>query len=216
MADLFTSLFQSDRQPNMQDLGHGVFHIKQLTSSYECLNLIKLITEQAPLRQMMTPMGHLTKVKMSNCGAYGWIADQNGYRYSPVDPQSLEPWPNLPTKFLQLHKYACDLAGLPAFKPDACLINCYEIGLSMGRHQDKDELDLSWPIVSISIGLPAIFQIHPTQKNSSVKNVLLEDGDVIILSGPSRSCYHEVKPIKADLLQPNLLQRFNLTLRKSH
>ncbi|MFT5594210.1 MAG: alkylated DNA repair protein (DNA oxidative demethylase) [Oceanicoccus sp.] len=86
----------------------------------------------------------------------------------------------------------------------------------MGRHQDKDEVDASWPIVSISLGLPAVFQIYPTQSSNSVKTVLLEDGDVIILSGASRSFYHGVKTVKADLLQPKLLQRFNLTLRKSH
>lgn len=216
MTDLFSSLTPANGNPSAQDLGHGIFHIKQLTSSNECLNLITLITEQAPLRQFMTPMGHLTKVKMSNCGKYGWISDQNGYRYSSTDPQNLKDWPKLPTKFLQLHKYACELAGLPRFKPDACLINCYEIGLSMGRHQDKDEVDASWPIVSISLGLPAVFQIYPTQSSNSVKTVLLEDGDVIILSGASRSFYHGVKTVKADLLQPKLLQRFNLTLRKSH
>ncbi|MGR6871627.1 alpha-ketoglutarate-dependent dioxygenase AlkB [Pseudomonas sp. HK3] len=217
MADLFTPLLQpSGSQPEVHNLGDGIFHIKQFAPSELCLHLISLITEQAPLRQMMTPMGHLTQVKMTNCGQYGWISDSNGYRYSPIDPTSQKSWPAMPDALLKIHKEACELAGLTSFKPDACLINHYDIGLAMGRHQDKDELDLSWPIVSISIGLPAVFQVFSMQRNSPAKNILLEDGDVIILSGQSRSFYHGVKPIKADILQPNLSQRFNLTLRKSH
>lgn len=215
MSDLFTPQI-GDRKPEVIDLGNGVFHIKQLVPSHLFFHHINLIAEQAPFRKMMTPMGHSTQVSMTNCGHYGWISDKNGYRYSPVDPISEKAWPNLPAEFLQIHRYACQLAGIPFFMPDACLINRYEIGLAMGRHQDKDEKNTSWPIVSISLGLSAVFQIFSAQRTGPAQNVLLEDGDVVILSGLSRHFYHGIKPVKADPLQPNCLLRYNLTLRKSH
>ncbi|NVK36548.1 MAG: alpha-ketoglutarate-dependent dioxygenase AlkB [Gammaproteobacteria bacterium] len=202
-------------QPEVLDLGDGVFHIKRLAPVELCMLHIHRILKFAPLRHMMTPMGHPTQVKMSNCGDYGWVSDESGYRYSQLDPESQRPWPCLPAEFLQLHKYACQLAGLVPFQPDACLINCYEIGTAMGRHRDKDEQDTSWPIVSISLGLSAVFQVFGDSRNAKTKNIQLDSGDVVILSGASRQYYHGVKPVKLDPLQPNLTQRYNLTLRKS-
>ena len=217
MADLFTPVADKfDTNPIVENLGKGVFHIKRMAPSEAITQLTCEIIKQAPLRQMMTPMGHLTKASMTNCGDYGWISDLAGYRYSTHDPISQKVWPTLPQEFLALHHKACQLVGLNPFKPDACLINCYEVGQSMGRHQDKDEQSLEWPIVSISLGLSAVFQIFGNQGNSPSLELLLEDGDVLILSGESRLFYHGVKPIKIDRLNPNLLKRFNLTLRKSH
>jgi alkylated DNA repair protein (DNA oxidative demethylase) len=216
MADLFTpEITSTNAQPAIIDLGNGIFHIKRLAPSQLCLQQISEVTELAPFRQMMTPMGHTTQVSMSNCGPYGWVSDLSGYRYRATDPLTHKPWPNLPVEFLQIHKNACELTQLPTFTPDACLINRYHIGLAMGRHQDKDEKHKNWPIVSISLGLSAVFQIYPTQVNCAPINVLLEDGDVLILSGPARHYPHGVKPIKADLLQPKLLTRYNITLRRS-
>lgn len=217
MADLFTpkpTKFGS--QPIVEDLGKGVFLIKQMFATDTIYRATQDIIQQAPLRRMMTPMGHLTKASMTNCGDFGWISDLAGYRYSQTDPISQKVWPALPHEILTLHHDACDLVGLTPFEPDACLINCYEIGQSMGRHQDKDELNLEWPIVSISLGLPAVFQIFSEQPMGPSLDILLEDGDTLILSGESRLLHHGIKPIKVDMLNPNLVKRYNLTLRKSH
>ncbi|MFY0640369.1 MAG: alpha-ketoglutarate-dependent dioxygenase AlkB [Bermanella sp.] len=217
MADLFSPKpDQSDSKPIVDDLGKGVFHIKQAICPDTLLQLTHDIIKQAPLRQMMTPMGHLTKASMSNCADYGWVSDLSGYRYSARDPLTHKAWPSLPAEFLNAHHKACELVGITPFEPDACLINAYNIGQSMGRHQDKDELNLEWPIVSISLGLPAIFQVFGNQRNGQSLDIFLQDGDILILSGESRLYYHGVKPIKLDPLNPNLNKRFNLTLRKSH
>lgn len=215
MADLFSSHNHQASAPNVLDLGDGVYLIKKLAPSELCRFHIQQITDISPFRKMMTPMGHPMQVSTSNCGNYGWIADKNGYRYSHLDPLTSKPWSSIPAEFLQIHKYACELAQIPTFKPNACLINRYEIGQSMGLHKDKDETDLSWPIVSISFGLSAIFQIGGTSRNDKKQDLLLEDGDVIILSNPSRQFYHGIKPIKANPLDPNCQQRYNLTLRKA-
>ena len=217
MADLFTlDNGPVPDVPQVLNLGHGIFHIKHLACTESCLKLIDEITQKVPMRHMMTPMGYPTKASMSNCGTYGWVSDLNGYRYSELDPISQQPWPALPLEFLQIHQSACQLANLPSFLPDACLINRYEIGQAMGRHKDKDEQDTSWPIVSISLGLSAVFDVHPDKPETGPMRILLEDGDVLILSSSSRLWAHGVKPIKADLLQPNLITRYNLTLRRSH
>lgn len=217
MVDLFSTLdAETSISPEVLDLGDGMFKIKQLAPVELCMLHIQRVVAYSPLRHMMTPMGHPTQVKMSNCGEYGWVANKAGYHYSPVDPETQLPWPNLPAEFIQLHKYACELAQLPSFTPDACLINCYEIGHAMGRHQDKDESDTRWPIVSVSLGLSAVFQVFGASRHGKPQNIPLDSGDVIILSGQSRHFYHGVKPIKFDPLQPQLTQRFNLTLRKSH
>jgi alkylated DNA repair protein (DNA oxidative demethylase) len=217
MADLFTQgRGSASNEPQVLNLGHGIFHIKHLACSEPCLKLIDEITQKAPMRHMMTPMGYPTKASMSNCGSYGWVSDLNGYRYSELDPITQKPWPDLPHEFLKIHQSACQLANIPSFLPDACLINRYEIGQAMGRHKDKDEKDTSWPIVSISFGLSAVFEVYPDKLETKPMRILLEDGDVLILSSPSRLWGHGVKPIKPDLLQPNLTTRYNLTLRRSH
>lgn len=217
MIDLFTPDTRPiGAKPDVINMGQGIFHIKQLAPSQLCVQLISHISEISPFRQMMTPMGHPTQASMTNCGKYGWISDLSGYRYTQIDPITKKSWPNLPREFLQIHKYACELAQVPHFTPDACLINRYEIGSAMGRHQDKNEKDKSWPIVSISLGLSAIFHIQPNQETALPIDILLEDGDVLILSGPSRLFSHAIKPIKANPLQPKQSIRYNLTLRRSH
>lgn len=217
MADLFTPDSQHGAcEPQVEDMGDGIFLIKQFAPSEQCLNLIRQVSQAAPFRQMMTPMGYPTQASMSNCGDFGWVSDLSGYRYSPVDPITQKPWPAMPDAFLRVHQSACELLDLPKFQPDACLINRYEIGHAMGRHTDKDEQDTSWPIVSVSLGLPAVFQVFKGQTSTASINVLLEDGDVLILSGVSRQQHHAIKAVKPDLLQPNLTTRYNLTLRHSH
>ena len=217
MSDLFSQPFT----PSIETLAPGIVLIKGLVDSPVFLNLIQNIINQAPLRHMMTPMGHPTKVAMSNCGPLGWVSSLKGYDYSPTDPISNLRWPTMPHKFIELAQQAANLTGLTHFLPDACLINQYEIGHNLGRHQDKDEADFQWPIVSVSIGLPAVFQIFPSSpennsnRSKKAQNILLQDGDILVLHGPARLRHHAIKTIKPDLLQPNLKYRYNLTFRKA-
>lgn len=169
--------------------------------------------EAAPLRHMVTPGGHRMSVAMSNCGAYGWVSDERGYRYDACDPLSGTPWPAMPALFRSLSTRAAVSAGYSQFVPDACLINCYEPGARMSLHQDKNERDFSAPIVSISLGLTASFQFGGLQRTDPVRRLPLVHGDVLVWGGAARLVFHGVLPLK-DGAHPLLgRQRINLTFR---
>lgn len=210
MFDLF-----SDQSPRLQDRGHGITLLARYANSDQLLPLIKQVLSQSPLRHMSTRMGHNMRVTTSNCGDYGGHSDQNGYRYLSHDPLTHTPWPTMPKAFSDLATKAAQEAGVDYFTPDSCLINHYPIGVSMGSHQDKEESHFNWPIVSVSLGLSAIFQVFGNSRSGVEQEIQLNDGDVLVLSGHSRLFYHGVKPVKADPLQPNLTERFNLTFRKA-
>ena len=118
---------------------------------------ISSVVAQAPFRHMVTPGGHQMSVAMTNCGRAGWVTDRSGYRYDANDPEAGRPWPDMPPTFRELAAHAAAEAGFAKFSPDVCLINRYQPGARMSLHQDKDELDFGVPIVSVSLGLPAIF-----------------------------------------------------------
>ena len=147
-------------------------------------------------------------VAMTNCGEWGWVSDAQGYRYSAHDPLTGKPWPAMPDAWMDLAGTAAAAVGWPNFAPDACLINCYIEGAGMGLHQDKNERDLSQPIVSVSIGASCRFAIGGLQRNDPVKSVALHDGDVMVWGGDARLAYHGVRPLKAGV-------RYNLTFRKA-
>jgi alkylated DNA repair protein (DNA oxidative demethylase) len=88
---------------------------------------------------------------------FGWVSDRTGYRYDPADPDTGAPWPALPGAFLDLAVRAAAEAGFVDYDRDACLINRYLAGAKLGLHQDRDEKDDWAPIVSVSLGLPAVF-----------------------------------------------------------
>jgi alkylated DNA repair protein (DNA oxidative demethylase) len=121
------------------------------------LAAIRSVLARAPWRQMLTRGGFRMSVAMSNCGALGWVSDRRGYRYSPIDPDSGQPWPAMPAVLQALATDSAARAGFAGFVPDACLINRYAPGARMALHQDRDEADFSQPIVSLSLGLPAVF-----------------------------------------------------------
>ena len=123
----------------------------------ELIAALREIVAQAPFRRMFTPGGHQMSVAMTNCGSAGWVTDRSGYRYDGIDPESGQPWPAMPPAFRELAAQAAADGGFDGFAPDACLINRYEPGARMSLHQDKDEQDFAAPIVSVSLGLPAIF-----------------------------------------------------------
>ena len=166
------------------------------------------ITERAPFRHLVTPGGFTMSVAMTNCGPLGWVSDRLGYRYSALDPESGQPWPEIPTSFLSLARRAAAAAGYPDFEPDACLVNRYDVGARLSLHRDADEGNFEAPIVSVSLGASAIFQWGGLTRKDRPRNVPVDDGDVVVFGGPSRLCYHGVKPVMAGI-------RFNLTFRRA-
>jgi alkylated DNA repair protein (DNA oxidative demethylase) len=169
----------------------------------------------APLRHMRTPRGQALSAAMSNCGALGWISDAQGYRYSPVDPQTGAAWPRMPEPLVQLALTAADAAGFAGFSPDACLINRYAVGASMGLHVDRDERDRAAPIVSVSLGLAATFLFGGARRSDTVQRVALQHGDVVVWGGPSRLYYHGVARVGTGNHPLTGPYRFNLTFRKA-
>jgi alkylated DNA repair protein (DNA oxidative demethylase) len=154
-------------------------------------------------------------VAMTNSGTVGWVSDANGYRYDPADPATGDPWPALPDSFRSLATRASAKAGYEGFEPDACLINRYEPGARLSLHQDKDERDFTAPIVSVSLGLPAIFLFGGTRRRDRPRRIPVESGDVAVWGGPSRLAYHGVAPL-ADGDDPLTGHcRINLTFRKA-
>ena len=172
------------------------------------------VIEAAPFRHMLTPGGHPMSVGMTNCGEFGWVTDRTGYRYDHFDPESRQPWPEMPKVFRGLAARAAQKAGYENFAPDACLINRYLPGAKMGLHQDKDEKDFTAPIVSVSLGLPATFLFGGGKRNDPAQVLLLQHGDVAVWGGPSRLFFHGIRPLKAGQHEKLDGQRINLTFRK--
>jgi alkylated DNA repair protein (DNA oxidative demethylase) len=173
------------------------------------------ITAVAPFRNMMTPGGYRMSVAMTNCGRAGWVTDRRGYRYDPVDPMTGRQWPEMPGLFRRLAVDAAAAGGFAGFEPDACLINRYEPGTRLSLHRDEDERDMTAPIVSVSLGLPAIFLFGGNRRGDRPRRILLESGDIVVWGGPDRLVYHGVAPLPDgnDPLTGN--RRINLTFRKA-
>ncbi|MDQ0139953.1 DNA oxidative demethylase AlkB [Cupriavidus necator] len=173
------------------------------------------IVSLAPWRHMVTPGGLKMSVAMTNCGTFGWVSDARGYRYDPVDPLSGQAWPEMPGSFRALAVSAAARAGFAGFAPDACLINRYVPGTRLSLHQDRDERDFSAPIVSVSLGLPAVFLFGGMRRADKPQRIRLAHGDVVVWGGPSRLAFHGVAPL-ADGDHPLLGPlRINLTFRKA-
>ena len=173
------------------------------------------VVAQAPFRHMVTPGGHRMSVAMTNCGRAGWVTDRSGYRYDADDPEAGKPWPAMPPSFCRLAADAAAEAGFSGFVPDACLVNRYVPGAKMSLHQDKDEQDFGAPIVSVSLGLPAIFLFGGLKRSDRARRFRLEHGDVVVWGGPARLVFHGVAPL-ADGEHALLgRQRINLTFRRA-
>jgi alkylated DNA repair protein (DNA oxidative demethylase) len=182
---------------------------------------IEAVAAAAPFRRLRTPGGGTMSVAMTNCGTWGWHSDARGYRYVGCDPSTDRAWPAMPAAFRALATAAAAEAGFPGFEPDACLVNRYDVGAQMGAHRDFDELDMRHPIVSVSIGLPALFLWHGATRGGTPRRVPLQDGDVLVWGGAARAGYHAVRRIAApDLLADALPDgapplRYNLTFRRA-
>jgi alkylated DNA repair protein (DNA oxidative demethylase) len=214
-ADLFAGV--PDVRPPQESIAEGAVLLRGFALSFgdDLIAALRDIVAQAPFRRMHTPGGHQMSVAMTNCGAYGWVTDRTGYRYDPNDPESKKPWPPMPPSFRALAGQAAVEIGFDGFAPEVCLINRYVPGARMSLHQDKDELDLGAPIVSVSLGLPAIFLFGGMKRSDKTQRFRLEHGDVAVWGGPTRLAFHGVAPL-ADGEHPLMgRQRINLTFRKA-
>jgi alkylated DNA repair protein (DNA oxidative demethylase) len=214
-ADLFESA--PDLLPSRQAMAEGAVLLRGFARPVEAELIadIGAVVAQAPFRHMVTPGGHAMSVAMSNCGTAGWVTDRTGYRYDANDPEAEKPWPAMPTSFCRLAAQAAAEAGFSGFAPDACLINRYAPGAKMSLHQDRDEADFGAPIVSVSLGLPAVFLFGELQRSDKPRRYRLEHGDIVVWGGASRLYFHGVAPL-ADGEHAQLgRQRINLTFRKA-
>ena len=181
----------------------------------EVIAALREIIAQAPFRRMFTSGGHQMSVAMTNCGNAGWVTDHSGYRYDGIDPDSGQPWPAMPAVFRQVAEQAAAAGGFEGFAPDACLINRYAPGARMSLHQDRDEHNFVAPIVSVSLGLPAIFLFGGLKRSDKPRRFRLQHGDIAVWGGPARLNFHGVAPL-ADGEHALLgRQRINLTFRKA-
>lgn len=215
MTDLFADI--RDDQPACEELVEGAAALRNFFAAEQpdVIAALRIIVKAAPFRHLVTPGGHTMSVAMTNCGRVGWVSDARGYRYDPVDPDSGKPWPEMPAPFRDLAARAAVRAGFDAFVPDACLINRYKPGAKLSLHQDKDELDLRAPIVSVSLGLPATFLFGGLTRSAPQKRYRLTHGDVVVWGGPSRLAYHGVAPLPDGEHPVMGGQRINLTFRKT-
>ena len=201
----------------MEELAEGVWlhHRRALLDEEGMRQALEGVAARAPFRHMVTPGGHAMSVAMTNCGPLGWVTDRRGYRYAGVDPESGLTWPEMPAPFSTLARACAADSGFPNFDPDACLVNRYQVGAKMGLHQDKDEQCFDHPIVSVSLGLPGVFQLGGLQRSDKVERIPLQHGDVLVWGGAARLRYHGVLTVK-DGSHPWGPFRYNLTFRRAH
>lgn len=213
-ADLFDDL---EPAPAQEVLAPGAMLLRgfALDAAAALLEALDGVLVQAPLRHLVTPGGYTMSVAMSNCGVLGWVSDRSGYRYDRLDPLSGKSWPAMPACFTSLAQMAAAQAGFGLFEPDACLINSYQPGAKLSLHQDKDEKHFSAPIVSVSLGLPAVFLFGNTQRSDRPQRHRLNHGDVVVWGGTARLAYHGVAPLAGGEHAVLGQRRINLTFRRA-
>jgi alkylated DNA repair protein (DNA oxidative demethylase) len=211
------TLFDEDALlPSSEPLEEGAVLLRGFAAA-EAARLIQeveRVVKLAPFRHLVTPGGYTMSVAMTNCGPVGWVSDRTGYRYDPLDPETGVPWPAMPLPFLELAARAAAEGGFPNYKPDACLINEYVPASKLSLHQDRDENDAWSPIVSVSLGVPAVFLWGGKRRADRVRRLRLESGDVMVWGGPARFTYHGVAPLPLGQHPLTGTTRFNLTFRK--
>lgn len=214
VLNLFEEL---DLEKSEEGLAPGAMLLRDFAGPVdaELLGGLREVIARAPFRHMVTPGGYRMPVAMTNCGSWGWVTDRTGYRYDSIDPESGNAWPKMPELFLELARNAAARAGFDGFVPDGCLINRYESGAKLSLHQDRNENDFEQPIVSVSLGLPAVFLFGGLQRSDQPRRIELRHGDMMVWGGPARLCYHGVMPLKRGnhaLVGPH---RINLTFRRA-
>ena len=196
------------------ELAPGIFLWREKftrTAQEKLLHEVLALEKQAPFyRPQMPGSGKSFSVEETNFGPLGWVADKTGYRYQPHHPVTQKPWPAMPQILAALWS---EIAGSP--EAQCCLVNLYRAGARMGLHQDKDEMALSSPVVSVSLGDDAMFRIGGTTRGGPSKSLKLSSGDVVMFGGPARLAYHGIDRILpgSSTLVPGG-GRLNLTLRR--
>jgi alkylated DNA repair protein (DNA oxidative demethylase) len=201
--------------PAQERIGEGVVLLRGLARDPAILAAVRGVQQAAPPRRMTTPGGYSMSVAMTSCGELGWVTDRGGYRYDPIDPASGRAWPAMPVLLRALATRAAAAAGFDGFAPDSCLINLYEPGARLSLHQDRNERDFAQPIVSVSLGLPAVFLLGGLARGDAACPIALAHGDVLVFGGPARLFHHGVKPLKAGEHPATGACRINLTFRKA-
>jgi alkylated DNA repair protein (DNA oxidative demethylase) len=179
------------------------------TEQVDLLDEIREVVRRAPLFSPMTPYGKPMSVQMTSAGKYGWFSDRGGYRYERRHPEG-QPWPPIPAAALAVWRALVS----DERDPDCCLVNLYRGRARMGLHQDRDETDFSWPVLSISLGDDGLFRVGGTKRSGSTGSVWLRSGDALLLRGEARLVYHgidRIRPGSCDLLSGG--GRLNLTMR---
>jgi len=214
VTDLFETV--GDARPPREAIAEGAVILRGFAKPVEAelIPALRAIVKQSSFRHLITPGGHRMSVAMTNCGRLGWVSDPSGYRYDGIDPDTGALWPPMPSVLAKLAADAAEQGGFTGFAPEACLINRYVPGAKLSLHQDKDELDFRAPIVSVSLGLPAIFLFGGLKRNDTPRRYRLEHGDVVVWGGASRLFYHGVAPLADGEHGVLGRQRINLTFRK--
>ena len=211
--DLFDALPQAETADELLAPGAVLLRGFALARCDALLAGFDAVTAQAPLRHLVTPGGRAMSVAMSNCGALGWVSDPHSYSYAPCDPTTGKPWPSMSPDWFDLAAQAAAQAGYANFKPDACLVNQYLPGAKMGLHQDRDEKDFAQPIVSVSLGLPAVFLFGGLKRTDKPQRLRLVHGDVVVWGGGARLAFHGVAPLADGRHTVWGRRRVNLTFR---
>lgn len=178
----------------------------------QLVETLRAAVAEAPLFTPVMPRtGRPFSVRMTNLGRLGWVSDRAGYRYQETHPETGRPWPAMPEQLLAIWRA---VSAYP-HEPEACLVNFYAAGTKMGLHRDEDEEDFSAPVVSVSLGDTAVFRIGARERGGRTESFKLSSGDVLVLGGPSRLCYHGIDRVLSGT--SSLLKdggRINLTLRR--
>jgi DNA oxidative demethylase len=194
---------------------HAVLLPDFVSQTSRLLADVQQVVHAAPWRRMVTPGGLTMSVAMTNCGEVGWVSDRHGYRYQRTDPQSARPWPPMPAAMNELAQRAAAAAGFSGFEPDACLINRYVPGSRLSAHQDRNEHDLTAPVVSVSLGLPVIFLFGGATRREPSTRVALGHGDVVVWGGSQRLAFHSVLKLAEGDHPLTGRCRINLTFRRA-
>ncbi|MGX9853881.1 alpha-ketoglutarate-dependent dioxygenase AlkB family protein [Limimaricola variabilis] len=170
---------------------------------------LREVARAAPVMRPVTRRGPMS-VRMTSAGRLGWVADRRGYRYEPVHPETGRPWPPIPDSVLAVWRA---VSGVEA-DPDSCLVNLYREGAKMGMHQDRDEGDFSYPVVSISLGDEALFRVGSVERGGKTASIWLRSGDVAVMGGAARLVHHGIDRVRDG--SSTLIDgggRINVTLR---
>jgi alkylated DNA repair protein (DNA oxidative demethylase) len=215
IGDLLGGAYRSRR--NVEVLAEGATLLPGFAEpdARSLMSALERVIAAAPLRHMVTPGGYQMSVAMTNCGSVGWIADRRGYRYDPIDSLTGRPWPKMPAALRRLAVGAAAAGGFDGFAPDACLVNRYAPGSRLSLHQDKDERDYGAPIVSVALGLPAVFLFGGSRRGDRPRRIPLQSGDVVVWGGPARLAFHGVAPLADGEHALTGRYRINLTFRKA-